>query len=132
MTTQKKLQIIKQATGLTQAKLAERFGVSFATFNSWWNEKSSPRSKMQAVIDELFLEVTGQKIVPKEQLTAKKQIIAKKTKEHKKIIFETSQYFNERYPSRCWSVSQSCCQNSWRQFAGCQLYESPGFNSWCH
>jgi len=88
MTTQKKLQIIKQATGLTQAKLAERFGVSFATFNSWWNEKSSPRSKMQAVIDELFLEVTGQKIVPKEQLTAKKQIIAKKTKEHKNIIAE--------------------------------------------
>lgn len=88
MTTQKKLQIIQKATGLTQTKLAERFGVSFAAFNSWWTGKSSPRPKMLSAIEELFLEVTGQKIIPAEQLTAKKQVLAKKFQEHKSVIAE--------------------------------------------
>lgn len=86
MDINKKLQIIKQATGLTQTQLAERIGVSFATFNSWWNKKSIPRLKIQAVIDEFFLEVTGQKLIPVKQLTAKKQILDKKSKEHKNIL----------------------------------------------
>lgn len=73
MTIKQKLEIIRRMLGLTQAKLAERFGVSFATFNSWWNGKSVPRQKMQAMIDELFLEVIGQKIIPADVLTAKKQ-----------------------------------------------------------
>lgn len=88
MTIREKLQIIQKATGLTQTKLADRFGVSFAAFNSWRTGKSSPRPKMLAAIDELFLEVTGQKIIPVEQLTAKKQILAKKSREHKSIIAE--------------------------------------------
>lgn len=86
MTVQEKLQIIKQATGLTQTKLAERFAVSFAAFNSWWTGKSSPRPKMLSAIDELFLEVTGQKIIPVEQLTAKKQVLAKKSQKYKTVI----------------------------------------------
>ncbi|MBU3925132.1 Fic family protein [Patescibacteria group bacterium] len=88
MTIQEKLQIIQKATGLTQTKLADRFGVSFAAFNSWRTGKSSPRPKMLAAIDELFLEITGQKIIPVEQLMAKKQILAKKSQEHKNIIAE--------------------------------------------
>ncbi|MDP3057431.1 MAG: Fic family protein [bacterium] len=88
MTIREKLQIIQKATGLTQTKLADRFGVSFVAFNSWWTGKSSPRPKMLAAIDELFLEATGQKIVPTEQLIAKKQILAKKSREHKNIIAE--------------------------------------------
>ena len=84
----KKLQVIKQATGLTQTKLAEKIGVSFATFNSWWTGKSIPRPKIQVVIDELFLEVTGQKIIPTEQLTAKKQVLEKKSKGYKNITDE--------------------------------------------
>ena len=84
----KKLQIIKQATGLTQTKLAERLGVSFVTFNSWWNGKSNPRTKIQNLVNELFLEVTGQKIIPTEQLSAKKQVLNKKSREHKNIIAE--------------------------------------------
>lgn len=88
MTIRQKLEIIQQTLGLTQTKLAERFGVSFVAFNSWWTGKSTPRPKMQAVIDELFLEVTGQRMVPTEQLTAKKQILAKKSAEHKSIITE--------------------------------------------
>jgi len=88
MNTRQKLEVIKKIMGLTQTKLAEKFGVSFVTFNSWWNEKSDPRTKMLAAIDELFLEVTGQKIIPKDQLTAKKQLLSMKSSGHKKIISE--------------------------------------------
>ena len=88
MTIQEKLKIIQKTTGLSQTKLAERLGVSFVTFNSWWTDKSSPRPKMQVIIDELFLEVTGQKIIPAEQLTGKKQALNKKSEEHKNVIAE--------------------------------------------
>ncbi len=74
--------------GLTQTKLAERFGVSFVAFNSWWTGKSAPRAKMQNAIDELFLEVTGQKIIPKNVLIAKKQALQKKSSQHKNIVQE--------------------------------------------
>ena len=74
--------------GLTQTKLALKFGVSFVTFNSWWTGKSSPRLKMQASIDELFLEVTGQKVIPTDQLTAKKQALQQKSSEHKNVMNE--------------------------------------------
>ena len=43
---------------------------------------------MQAAIDELFLEVTGQKIISAEQLTAKKQALQKKSSEHKNVVRE--------------------------------------------
>lgn len=82
----KKLQIIKQATGLTQTKLAEKLGVSFVSFNSWWTGKSIPRAKIQTAIDELFLEVTGQKIISTDQLVAKKQVLERKSKENKNVI----------------------------------------------
>ena len=88
MEIQKKLQVVKQATGLTQTKLAEKLGVSFVTFNSWWTGKSIPRPKTQTLINELFLEVTGQKIIPTEQLVAKKQVLNKKSTKHKNIIAE--------------------------------------------
>lgn len=88
MNTRQKLEIIQKILGLTQTKFAEKFGVSFAAFNSWWNEKSEPRPKMQAAIDELFLEVTGQKIIPPDQLTAKKQSLKQKSGEYKSVITE--------------------------------------------
>lgn len=88
MTTSQKLEIIQKMTKLTQTKLAERLGVSFVTFNSWWAGKSAPRPKMRAAIDELFLEVTGQKLIPGDQLTAKKIILSKKSAEHKNVIAE--------------------------------------------
>ena len=74
--------------GLTQTKLAERFGVSFAAFNSWWTGKSEPRAKALAAIDELFLEVTGQKVIPADQLTAKKKAIEQKSSDHKNVVQE--------------------------------------------
>lgn len=88
MTIRQKLETIKKLLGLTQTKLAERFGVSFAAFNSWWTDKSTPRPKMQAAIDDLFLEVTGQKIIPAEQLNARKQALRQKSSEHKSVITE--------------------------------------------
>lgn len=74
--------------GLTQTKLAERFGVSFVAFNGWWTGKSEPRAKMQVAIDELFLEVTGQKIIPDEQLTAQKQALRQKSMDYKSVVNE--------------------------------------------
>lgn len=88
MNTRQKLEIIQKMLGLTQTKLALKFGVSFAAFNSWWTGKSNPRPKMQASIDELFLEVTGQKTISTDQLTAKKQALQLKSGEYKSVINE--------------------------------------------
>jgi len=88
MNTRQKLEIIQKMLGLTQTKLALKFGVSFAAFNSWWTGKSSPRPKMKASIDELFLEVTGQRTIPADQLTAKKQALQQKSSEHKNVVNE--------------------------------------------
>ncbi len=86
MNTRQKLQIIQKMLGLTQTKLAEKFGVSFAAFNSWWTGKSRPRPKMRVMIDEVFLEVTGQKIIPSSQLIAKKMVLQKKSLRHKSVM----------------------------------------------
>lgn len=88
MDIRQKLQIIQKRLGITQTKLAEKFGVSFVAFNNWWTGKSIPRTKTQAAIDELFLEVTGQKIIPAEKLLIKKQTLYQKSSEHKSIIKE--------------------------------------------
>ena len=88
MNTRQKLEVIQKMLGLTQTKLALKFGVSFTAFNSWWTGKSSPRPKMQTSINELFLEVTGQKIIPVDQLTAKKQALRQKSSEYKNIVDE--------------------------------------------
>ncbi|MCP5046242.1 MAG: helix-turn-helix domain-containing protein [bacterium] len=53
---------------MSQEKLAQKFGVSFATFNSWINGKSRPRKKALEKIESLYLDYTGQKIIPREQL----------------------------------------------------------------
>ena len=88
MKIKQKLEIIKRLTGLTQTKLAEKLGVSFVAFNSWWNEKTQPRVKMQVVIEELFLELTGQKIITADVLKDKKFFLKHKALEHKNIIKE--------------------------------------------
>ncbi|MCX6725689.1 MAG: Fic family protein [Candidatus Shapirobacteria bacterium] len=62
--------------------------MSFAAFNSWWTNKSIPRAKMQTAIEELFLEVTGQKIIPVDRLSVKKQILDQKSSKHKNVILE--------------------------------------------
>ena len=88
MDIQQKLKIIQKRLGLTQTKLAERFGVSFVAFNNWWTGKSAPRKKAEALIEDLFLEVTGQKIISADKLVTKKQEIKEKSLKHKNIIGE--------------------------------------------
>jgi len=83
-----RLKIIQNLSGLTQEELAKKLGVSFATFNSWINERSKPRRKATENINEIYFIYTGQKDVPKDPLTAKRQIILKKAKEHKNILKE--------------------------------------------
>lgn len=88
MNIREKLQIIQKMTGLTQTKLAVRFSVSFVAFNNWWTGKSFPRPKAKLAIDELFLEVTGQKIIPADKLTAQKAALKQKSGQHKNVISE--------------------------------------------
>ena len=88
MNTKQKLEIIQKRLGMTQTQLALKFGVSFAAFNSWWTGKSNPRLSKQATIEELYLEVTGQKIIPENILAIKKQTLRQKSKEHRNIIKE--------------------------------------------
>lgn len=88
MNTRQKLEVIQKRLGLTQTKLADKFGVSFVAFNSWWTGRSTPRPKMQVAIEELFLEVTGQKIIPAELLNEKKNALKQKSVEHKNVVAE--------------------------------------------
>lgn len=88
MDIRQKLEIIQKRLGLTQTKLAERFGVSFVAFNNWWTGKSIPHKKMKILIDDLFLEVTGRKIISKEKLVFKKELLEKKSSKYKSVINE--------------------------------------------
>ncbi len=82
MTIKEKLILIKQLSGKTQEKLAAELGVSFPTLNSWINGKSFPRKEASQRINELFLHLTGQNIVLKDFVEAKKFGILKKRIEY--------------------------------------------------
>jgi len=86
--TRQKLEIIQKTLGLSQTKLAARFDVSFVAFSAWWRGKSNPRPKMQAAIDDLYMEVTGQKIIPAEVIAVKKNALLAKSATHKDIVRE--------------------------------------------
>jgi len=73
-------------SGLTQAELAGRLGVTFAALNRWLNSKAIPRKKAQAKIDELYKEYSGEKIIPKTLLDAKKKIVMRKKKIYPNVI----------------------------------------------
>lgn len=88
MSTRQKLEVIQKMLGFTQTKLAEKLGVSFVAFNSWWTGKSTPRPKAQALIEELYLEVTGQKIITSKELDPKKQALKEKASKYKSIVDE--------------------------------------------
>lgn len=88
MNTRQKLERIQKTLGLTQTKLAQKFGVSFPTLNSWVAGKSTPRDKKVLLIEDLFLEVTGQKQIPDEDLNKKKSILEHKAFGYKSILKE--------------------------------------------
>ena len=86
VTIPQKLKVIQQLLGLSQEKLAQKFGVSFATLNSWINCKSVPRKQAQQQIEELYLDITGQKRIPTKQLSAKKQNIEEKRSAYADVL----------------------------------------------
>lgn len=88
MDTRQKLEIIQKRLGLTQTTLAAKLGVSFVALNNWRTGKATPRPKMLAAIEEMYLEVTGQKVISVEQLIAKKQMLRQKSSRHKNIVTE--------------------------------------------
>lgn len=86
MTLREKLAIIKKHLNLSQTQLADRLGVSFVAFNNWWTGKSLPRLKRLEIIDELFLEVTGQKIISLDRLKTKKVALQKRKALYRSVI----------------------------------------------
>src|SRR3989344_541066 len=88
MTPKEKLQLILKLSGLTQAQLAARLGVTFVALNRWINDKATPRQKTQAKIDELYKEYSGEKQIPETALAAKKAIVFKKRKDHRSVLKE--------------------------------------------
>ncbi|MCK5212011.1 Fic family protein [Candidatus Parcubacteria bacterium] len=86
MTISEKLKIIKRLSGFTQESLAQELGVSFATLNSWINDKSKPHKNKIDRIDNLLSKYTGVSVVNKEVSVTKKDIIKKKAKKYKNIL----------------------------------------------
>lgn len=88
MTPKQKLQLIIKLSGLTQAQLANRLGVTFAALNRWINDKAAPRPKALERIDELYKEYSGEKQIPESIRAAKEGIIREKQKQHPRILKE--------------------------------------------
>ncbi len=86
MILQEKLKIIQKISGLTQTEIAAKVGVSFVAFNNWWTGKSQPHKNKLFIIDNLYKELTGQKIIPDDILTAKKELIIKEAKKYPNIL----------------------------------------------
>lgn len=86
MNTREKIQLILNLSELTQTELAGRLGVTFAALNRWINNKAVPRKNAQKKIDELYRECSGEKIIPKTLLEAKKNIVAQKNKKHGNVL----------------------------------------------
>lgn len=86
MNTKEKLQLIQKISKKTQEMLAAELGVSFPTLNSWINGRSVPRKQAAKRIDELYLQLTGQNIIPDSFLAAKKQVLMDKRKQYPDIF----------------------------------------------
>jgi len=88
MTISEKLKIIQKTSGLRQVEMAQKFGVSFATLNSWYNGKSKPRYEKQKLIEDFYLDITGQKQITKEFLDSKKSKLKERGEKHSNILKE--------------------------------------------
>ncbi|MFA5433712.1 MAG: Fic family protein [Candidatus Paceibacterota bacterium] len=88
MTISEKLKIIQKSSGLKQTEMAQRFEVSFATLNAWYNGRSNPRIEKQNLIESFYLELTGKKQITDEYLKSKKEQIKKRSEKHSNILKE--------------------------------------------
>jgi Fic family protein/DNA-binding XRE family transcriptional regulator len=85
MKISQKLAILIKLSGLTQAELAQKIGVTFVALNRWVNDKSTPRAGALVKIDELYALYSGEKIIPDSVAKAKKAIILKKSTNYKNL-----------------------------------------------
>ncbi|MFO7807685.1 MAG: Fic family protein, partial [Candidatus Moraniibacteriota bacterium] len=82
----KKLHSLQQAANITQEEIAEKLGVSFATVNSWINNRSYPRKKHQELINGLYeFYVTGKGKILSNKLEEKKSTIKEKAKKYQYV-----------------------------------------------
>ena len=86
MNYKEQILLIQKLTGLTQDEIARTLGVTFVALNRWLNDKAKPRDKIKERISKLYLEVSGQKNLPKDLDLAKEEIIKEKTKLHKDLL----------------------------------------------
>lgn len=86
MNIKEKLQLIQKISKKTQEVLAADLGVSFPTLNSWINGRSIPRQQAAKRIDGLYLQLTGQNIIPDSFLAAKKQVLMDRRKQYSDIL----------------------------------------------
>jgi Fic family protein/DNA-binding XRE family transcriptional regulator len=86
MNIKEKLQLIQKISKKTQEMLAAELEVSFPTLNSWINGRSVPRKQAAKRVDELYLQLTGQNIIPDSFLAAKKQVLTDKRKQYPGIL----------------------------------------------
>jgi len=83
MTIQEKLQIIQKLSGLSQENLAHELHVSFATLNSWINNRSQPHQKKLQKINDLFTKYTKLDLGDdQDNLNKKELILAKQTSQY--------------------------------------------------
>lgn len=80
MNIREKLLSLQKLSGMTQAELARRLGVTFVALNRWVNKKAVPRLDAEARIDSLYKEYSGQNQIPETVLAAKKGYIVLKRK----------------------------------------------------
>ncbi|MFZ2390794.1 MAG: Fic family protein [Minisyncoccales bacterium] len=88
MTISEKLKIIQKSSGLKQTEMAQRFEVSFATLNAWYNGRSNPRIEKQNLIESFYLELTGKKQITDEYLKNKKEQIKTRSEKHSNVLKE--------------------------------------------
>ena len=89
MKTSELLGAILKASNWSQEQLAQQLGVSFATLNSWVNERSQPRKKAYARIEQLFLDIVGVDTVNEALLLEKKQLALKQKMNARMLASDT-------------------------------------------
>lgn len=72
MNNLQRLKVILKASGWSQEELAHRLNVSFATVNSWVNQRSEPRAKANQRIEELYLDIVGAETIDEDRLSVAK------------------------------------------------------------
>lgn len=77
---------IKEASGLSQAQLAQELGVTFATLNRWLNLHATPHPNMRKAIHALHKDKVGIIPLPGKEISNALALLNKEKKKHRKII----------------------------------------------